>query len=67
MLDRLVIDTFCDDYAVQSGAVLQTVRGCFPEGEPVYTGSQILRYTHVQIAVRDPACISSLKLVHFDQ
>lgn len=34
-----------------------TVRGCFPEGAPLFPGSHILSKTHVQIAVRNPACI----------
>ena len=42
----------------------QCVRGSFPEGEPIYNDpspagarSAILRESHIQIAVRDPACI----------
>ncbi|MCB9619815.1 MAG: hypothetical protein H6724_10260 [Sandaracinus sp.] len=35
----------------------QTVRGVFVEGEPAYPGAAIRTQTHVQIAVRDPACI----------
>ena len=34
-----------------------TVRGCFPEGGPVFTGSGISRESHIQIAVRNPDCI----------
>ena len=35
----------------------QTVRGVFVEGEPAYDGAGIYTRTHVQIAVRDRACI----------
>ena len=34
-----------------------TVRGVFPEGEPAFPGAKIHTKTHVQIAVRNPACI----------
>jgi hypothetical protein len=33
------------------------VRCGFSEGDPVYAGSGIFRETHIQIAVRSPACI----------
>jgi hypothetical protein len=35
----------------------QSVRGCFVEGGPAFPGSGIERESHIQIAVRDPACI----------
>lgn len=62
-LDRAVIDEFCEVWVQSGGAPYQTVRGCFPEGEPVYPGSRILRETHIQIAVRDITCISEVELV----
>jgi len=65
ILDSLVVDKVCTIYTEETGTSFETVRGCFPEGKPVFDGSQILRYTHVQIAVRDEHCISRLKLVHF--
>lgn len=40
-----------------AGQEFQTVRGCFAEGGPAFPGSGIQRESHVQIAVRDPACI----------
>ncbi len=61
-LDRLIMDEHCRQWAYENPPY-QTVRGCFPEGKPVYEGSRILRETHVQIAVRDIACVSSLILV----
>ena len=33
------------------------VRGVFPEGDTAYSGSAIRTKTHVQVAVRNPACI----------
>jgi hypothetical protein len=39
------------------GAAFQTVRGVFQEGQPAFTGSDIRRKSHIQVAVRDPACI----------
>lgn len=39
------------------GAGYQTVRGVFVEGEAAFEGSKIMAKTHVQIAVRDSACI----------
>lgn len=35
----------------------QTVRGVFQEGSAVFDGSKIRRKTHIQVAVRDSACI----------
>jgi hypothetical protein len=37
-----------------------TVRGIFVEGDPAYPGSEIYHKTHVQIAVRNPACIKAV-------
>ena len=62
-LDRAVIDDFCAVWVRNGGEPFQTVRGCFPEGEPLYEGSKILRQTHVQISVRDATCILDLKPV----
>jgi hypothetical protein len=36
---------------------IQTVRGVFVEGEPVFSGSDIREKSHIQIAVRDAGCI----------
>lgn len=35
----------------------QTVRGVFQEGGPAFHGSGIHAKSHIQVAVRDPACI----------
>jgi len=61
-LDKVVVDEFCASWQ-RNGVRYQTVRGCFPEGAPIYDGSKILRETHVQIAVRDLSCISDIESV----
>ncbi|GDX80232.1 hypothetical protein LBMAG42_20430 [Deltaproteobacteria bacterium] len=35
----------------------QTVHGVFVEGVPAFPGAYILKKTHTQVAVRDPAVI----------
>lgn len=63
-LDRLVIDEYCDELAA-AGRTIQTVRGSFAEGEPIYPGSKILSKAHTQIAVRDRSCILRTELIIF--
>jgi len=63
-LDKVVIDELCELYQTR-GAYFDTVRGCFPEGDPIYEGSKLLSQTHIQIAVRNPACIYDLELVNY--
>ena len=64
-LDRYIIDSYC--HALETSPVdsVQTVRGSFIEGEPIYLGSKIFDKAHTQIAVRDPACLSGIFLVQF--
>ena len=62
-LDRAVIEFYCQDHEASGGKPFQTVRGCFPEGGSMFEGSKILRESHIQIAVRDVACISLVKQV----
>jgi hypothetical protein len=64
-LDRVIIDAHCRAVARRTGNSLQTVRGSFAEGEPIYPGSKILEKAHMQIAVRDPTCILRASLVQF--
>lgn len=66
-LDSAIVDNHCRIAAEYTGVHFQTVRGCFPEGDPVYPGSKILKKAHVQIAVRDQDCISRLHLVEFSK
>lgn len=63
-LDRAIIDAYCRGTRHGNVNSLQTVRGSFAEGAPIYPGSKILKKAHTQIAVRDSACISRLALVH---
>jgi len=55
-LDRLVINACVEDLH-DSGTDYDTVRGAFLEGEPVYPGAGFSRESHIQIAVRNSACI----------
>jgi len=64
-LDREIIDTFCRTFARRVVSPLQTVRGSFAEGAPIYPGSKILQKAHTQIAVRDTTCILRASLVQF--
>ena len=64
-LDRQVIDACCRALESDILTAVQTVRGSFPEGDPIYPGSKILSRAHTQIAVRDSSCLSGLFWVHF--
>lgn len=64
-LDREVLDAYCHLAKAENDYLYQTVRGSYPEGEPVFAGSKILTHTHVQIAVRDISCLSRLHMVKF--
>ena len=63
-LDRLIIDRFGELHRARGG-FFDTIRGCFPEGTPIYQGSKLLSHTHVQMAVRNQACIKELELVNY--
>lgn len=39
---------------------IDTVRGVFLEGNPIYPGSGIRQKTHIQICVRNPECIKGV-------
>lgn len=55
-LDCAVLDWYLDLYG-QEYPPYQSVRGVFVEGEPVFEGACIHTKTHIQLAIRDPACI----------
>jgi hypothetical protein len=55
-LDCLVINSLIHAME-QRGVRFQTVRSPFLEGDPAFPGSKILKENHIQIAVRDKACI----------
>jgi hypothetical protein len=55
--DCAVIDSTLSSLAETQHVKYQTVRGVFLEGKPAFPGSKIALKSHIQIAVRDPACI----------
>src|SRR5882724_5693471 len=55
-LDCLIIND-CLNHLRGGGMEYDTVRGAFLEGDPVYPGAGFSRETHIQVAVRNPACI----------
>jgi len=56
-LDCAVIDYTVKSVAERERVEYQTVRGVFLEGKPAFSGSKIALKSHIQIAVRNPACI----------
>lgn len=57
--DCFLINQFCEEMK-ESGRTIDTVRGLFQEGEPIYPGSMVLAQSHVQVAVRNPRAILGL-------
>ena len=57
-----MIDYTLKNFAETERDKYQTVRGVFIEGRPAFPGSKVALKSHIQIAVRDPACISELFL-----
>lgn len=55
-LDCWVLNLYLDSQE-RDGNVFDTVRGGFVEGDRAFPGSGIFRESHLQIAVRNPACI----------
>lgn len=53
-LDCAVINNL---HRIRGDAPFDTVRGVFEEGAPLYPSSGFRQKTHIQIAVRQPACI----------
>ena len=56
-LDCAVLNFAFDLYAEDMGLEYHSVRGVFQEGAATFDGSDIREKSHIQIAVRDPACI----------
>lgn len=56
-LDRAVIDLMHDLRSRRRLQPYDTVRAAFIEGSPVYPAAGFHAKNHIQIAVRDPACI----------
>ncbi len=57
-LDCAVIEHL--NKVMQESDSIDTVRGVFVEGGPLYPGAGFQAKTHIQIAVRDPACIKGV-------
>ena len=55
--DRAVIELLFSLRAKIKEPEFDTVRGVFEEGPPAYPGAGFRTRTHIQIAVRNPACI----------
>jgi hypothetical protein len=55
-LDCLVINSSLGNL-LANGIRYDTVRGAFLEGEPVYPGAGFSSETHIQVAVRNLACV----------
>ena len=56
-LDCAVLNWAIAELERTLGETFQTVRGVFIEGGEAFPGSCIMEKSHIQIAVRDPACI----------
>ena len=55
-LDCMVIN-IAQGILRERGLAFDTIRGAFPEGDPIYPGATILEKTHVQICVQNMDCI----------
>lgn len=58
-LDCAIITRLHEMLAEQNISV-DTVRGVFIEGAPIYEGAGFFEKTHIQIAVRNPTCIKGV-------
>jgi len=56
-LDCAVINALVTFLQRYQNRTIDSVRGCFWEGGPVFPGAQIRRKSHIQIAVRNPECV----------
>jgi len=59
-LDCAVINRVHAIFAENKLPPFDTVRGVFTEGGPAYEGAGLSVKTHIQIAVRNPACIKGV-------
>ena len=55
-LDCLVLNVYLSSLE-RTGRAFDTVRCGFPEGSRAFPGSGIFQQSHIQVAVRNPACI----------
>ena len=66
-LDCAVVRRLHTILETQKLPAIDTVKGVFTEGEPVYRGAGFREKTHIQIAVRNPRCIKGVFRVPQDQ
>jgi len=66
-LDCAVVRRLHTILETQKLPAIDTVKGVFTEGEPVYPGAGFREKTHIQIAVRNPRCIKGVFRVPQDQ
>lgn len=59
-LDCAVITMLHDIRAEAGEAPIDSVRGVFLEGDPIYDGSGLYAKSHIQICVRSPECIKGV-------
>lgn len=59
-LDCAVIRFLHRILGIAGAPPIQSVKGVFTEGDPIYPGAGILEKTHIQIAVCDPSCIKGV-------
>ena len=57
--DCFLLNEYCEEMR-RTGKTIDTVRGLFQEGDPIYPGSKVLSKSHVQVAVRNPEAIVGL-------
>ena len=56
-LDCAVLNYGLSKFEKELGVTFDSVRGMFQEGSAAFPGSEIREKSHVQVAVRNPACI----------
>jgi len=66
-LDCAVIRRLHSILETQGLAAVDTLKGMFTEGKPIYPGSGFDEKTHVQIVVRNPRCIKGVFRVSREQ
>jgi hypothetical protein len=59
-LDCAVVRRLHEIIADSGSPPIDSVRGIFQEGNPIYPGSAFLEKTHIQIAVMNPGCIKAV-------
>lgn len=59
-LDRAVVQQVHDIRDIMSDPPFDSVRGVFTEGPPAYPGAAFPEKTHIQLAIRNTACIKGV-------